>query len=379
MAKKLHSPVQIGPYTLSHRVAFAPCTRLRSSEGDLPNDLMADYYAQRASLGGLLIAEAAPVSRQGYGWIGSPGIYADGQIAGWKKITDAVHAKGGRIFLQLWHVGRQSHPSVQPNGEAPVAPSAIRAEGQALSLDGPVAFATPRALELHEIPLIIAEFGQASARALAAGFDGVEIHAANGFLPDQFLRDGSNKRDDEYGGPVENRTRFLLETVEAASAVLGSDRVGVRISPSGKYGSMSDSNPDRTFAHLAEQLNRYDLAYLHIIEPRIDGWELVHEGEGPIAAKRLRSIYDGTIIAADGFDRRSAEAIIADGTADLVAFGRHFISNPDLPERLRRNLPLTPYDRATFYGRDHRGYTDYPFYKEIALADGWGVSDEALS
>jgi N-ethylmaleimide reductase len=370
MTKSLYSSAKIGPYSVSHRVVFAPCTRLRSSEGDLPNDLMAEYYGQRASTGGLLIAEAAPVSRQGYGWVGSPGIYADTQIAGWRKTTSAVHAKGGRIFLQLWHVGRQSHQSVQPNGEEPVAPSAIRAVGNALSVDGPVAFATPRALELDEIPSIVAEFGQASARAAAAGFDGVEIHAANGFLPDQFLRDGSNKRDDDYGGPVENRARFLLEIIDAASAAIGADRVGVRISPSGEYGSMSDSDPDRTFGYLAEQLNRYGLAYLHVIEPRIDGWELVHQGEGPVAAERLRSIYNGTLIAAGGFNRVSAEAIIASGTADLVAFGRYFISNPDLPERLRRDLPLTPYNRATFYGRDHRGYTDYPFHKETALAEG---------
>ena len=359
---KLFSTFQVGPLTLSHRVVMAPLTRMRADPGDLPNDLMAEYYTQRASKGGLLISEATPVSLRGYGYANAPGIYSDSQIPGWKKITDAVHGKDGRIFMQLWHVGRQSHPDLQPNGDQPVAPSAIQAEGEAYSVHGPVPFSMPRALELDEIPLIVEEFRQGAERAKAAGFDGVEIHGANGYLPDQFLQDGTNKRTDAYGGPIENRARFLLEVVEAAVSVWGGDRVAVRLAPSGEYGSMSDSNPKATFGYVAEQLNRFGLAYLHIVEPRIKGIELIREGEAPLAAQHLRPIFHGPIIAAGGFDAQSADAIVAAGDADLVAFGRQFISNPDLPERLKRQLPLARYDRSTFYGGNQHGYTDYPAY-----------------
>ena len=347
---------------------MAPLTRMRSDPGDVPNDLMAKYYSQRASNGGLIIAEATPVSLRGYGYARAPGIYSDTQISGWKKITGAVHAKGGRIFLQLWHVGRQSHPALQPNGDDPVAPSAIQAEGHAYSADGPVSFSMPRPLKLHEIAPIVEEFRRGSVRALAAGFDGVEIHGANGYLPDQFLEDGTNKRTDQYGGKIQNRARFLLEVTEAAVSVWGGNRVGVRISPSGKYGSMTDSNPRATFGHVAEQLNKFALAYLHIIEPRIKGIELIAENQQPIAAQHLRTVYRGTIIAAGGFDRQAAIDTLDAGDADLVAFGRYFISNPDLPERLRRNSPLNPHDRATFYGGGGRGYIDYPHYIETEAA-----------
>jgi len=357
---KLFSTTKIGPYRLSHRVVMAPLTRMRSDPGDIPSDLMVEYYTQRASEGGLIISEATPVSIRGYGYAGAPGIYSDRQIAGWRRVTDAVHAKGGRIFLQLWHVGRQSHVDLQPNGEAPVAPSAIAAEGYAYTKRGEVPFSMPRALETHEIPGIIEEFRSGAARALQAGFDGVEIHGANGYLPDQFLQDGTNKRTDEYGGPIRNRARFLLEVTRAAISVWGPDRVGVRISPSGTYGSMSDSNPQATFGYVVTELDRLGIAYLHVVEPRIKGTEDIAHGQAPVAVQHLRSKFSRTLIAAGGFTPNSAEAIVAAGNADLVAFGRHFIANPDLPERLRHSLPLNRYDRSTFYGGDARGYTDYP-------------------
>jgi N-ethylmaleimide reductase len=357
---KLFTPTQVGPYRLSHRVAMAPLTRMRSDPGDIPSDLMVKYYTQRASDGGLIVSEATPVSIRGNGYAGAPGIYSDAQIAGWRRVTDAVHAKGGRIFQQLWHVGRQSHVDLQPNGEAPVAPSAIAAEGYAYTKRGEAPFSIPRALELHEIPGIIEEFRSGAERALRAGFDGVEIHGANGYLPDQFLQDGTNKRTDEYGGRIENRARFLLEVAQAAVSAWGADRVGVRISPSGTYGSMSDSDPPATFGYVATELDRLGIAYLHVVEPRIKGTEEISHGQAPIAAQHLRPKFSRTLIAAGGFAPDSAEAIVASGDADLVAFGRHFISNPDLPERLRRGLPLNRYDRSTFYGGDARGYVDYP-------------------
>jgi N-ethylmaleimide reductase len=369
----LFSPVKIGPYQLSHRVVMAPLTRMRSDPGDFPSDLMVEYYSQRASKGGLIISEATPVSIRGYGYAGAPGIYSDRQIEGWRRVTDAVHTKGGRIFLQLWHVGRQSHTDLQPNGEPPVAPSAIAAEGYAYTSQGEVPFSMPRALALEEIPGIIEEFRAGAERALRAGFDGVEIHGANGYLPDQFLQDGTNKRTDEYGGPIENRARFLLEIAQAAISVWGADRVGVRITPSGTYGSMSDSNPAATFGYVVTKLDQLGIAYLHVVEPRIKGIEEIAKGQAPIAAQHLRQKFSRTLIAAGGFTGESAAAVVAAGDADLVAFGRHFISNPDLPERLRRNLPLTRYDRSTFYGGDGRGYIDYPRHTAMAAAVWFGT------
>lgn len=365
---KLFTPTQVGPYRLSHRVAMAPLTRMRSDPGDIPSELMVEYYKQRTTKGGLIISEATPVSIRGNGYAGAPGIYSDTQIEGWRRVTDAVHAKGGRIFQQLWHVGRQSHVDLQPNRDAPVAPSAIAAEGYAYSKRGEVPFSMPRALELHEIPGIIEEFRSGAERARRAGFDGVEIHGANGYLPDQFLQDGTNKRTDEYGGPIENRARFMLEVTQAAISVWGADRVGVRIAPSGTYGSMSDSDPAATFGYLTTQLDRLGIAYLHVVEPRIKGTEEIAHGKAPIAAQHLRPKFSRTLIAAGGFTPASAEAVVTFGDADLVAFGRHFISNPDLPERIRRGLPLTPCDRSTFYGGDARGYTDYPTAQPAAAA-----------
>jgi N-ethylmaleimide reductase len=365
---KLFTSTKVGPYELSHRIALAPLTRMRSDPGDIPNPLMVKYYTQRTSKGGLIVSEATPVSPRGNGYAGAPGIYSDTQIAGWRRITDAVHSKGGRIFQQLWHVGRQSHIDLQPNGDAPVAPSAITAEGYAYTKRGEAPFSMPRALELHEIPGIIEEFRAGAERALRAGFDGVEIHGANGYLPDQFLQDGTNKRTDEYGGPIENRARFMLEVTQAAVSVWGADRVGVRISPSSTYGSMSDSDTQATFGYVTTELDRLGIAYLHVIEPRIKGTEDVAPGEAAIGAQQLRKKFSRTLIAAGGFSPASAEAIVTFGDADLVAFGRHFIANPDLPERIRQGLPLTRYDRSTFFGGDARGYTDYPVAEAAAAA-----------
>ena len=361
---KLFSPVQLGPVTLSHRVVMAPLTRQRSEQpGDVPSPLMVEYYGQRASEGGLIISEATTISATARGYLGAPGIYSDEQVAGWKKIVEAIHAKGGRIFLQLWHVGRVSHVDMA-GGAAPVGPSEVPFEGVAYTKNGWVPVSPNRALKLEEIPALIEDYRQGAARAKAAGFDGVELHSGNGYLLDQFLQDGSNKRTDAYGGPVENRARLLLETTEAAVSVWGGDRVGVRISPSTQFNAMSDSNPDAIFGYVAGALNQFGLAYLHVIEPRVKGNVLVGEGLGPVAAVRLRKIFNGKIIAAGGFEPDSAEAIVEKGDADLVAFGRHFIANPDLPRRIQLGLPLNPYDRTTFYGGDYHGYTDYPFYQE---------------
>ncbi|MDB5387538.1 MAG: 12-oxophytodienoate reductase [Planctomycetaceae bacterium] len=371
--QKLFSAVQVGPFHLSHRVVMAPLTRLRSEQpGDVPSDLMAEYYGQRASKGGLIIAEATAISITGRGYLGAPGIYSDEQIAGWRKVTDAVHAKDGRIFLQLWHVGRQSHVDMT-GGVAPVAPSVVPYEGVAYTSNGWVPVSPHRGLQIEEIPGIVEEYRHAAERALAAGFDGVELHSANGYLLDQFLQDGSNKRTDAYGGSVENRARFLLEATEAIVSVWGGNRVGVRLAPSGRWASMSDSNPEATFSYVAEQLNRFGLAYLHIIEPRVKGSEVTEDGLPPVASEHLRKIFHGKIIAAGGFEPSDAEAIVEAGDADLVAFGRHFISNPDLPRRIRLGLPLNAYDRTTFYGGDHRGYTDYPFYQEAKDASSTQV------
>lgn len=365
---KLYNPIQIGALRLDTRIVQAPLTRLRSDQpGDVPSAMMVKYYGQRASKGGLQIAEATTVSVEGRGYLGAPGIYSDAQVDGWRKVTDAVHAKGGVIVLQLWHVGRQSHVSMTGGG-APLAPSAIPVEDLVFTKDGWIKASPSRALEPSEIKAIVEQFRQGAIRAKAAGFDGVEIHGANGYLVDQFLQDGANKRTDLYGGSIENRTRFLLEVTEAVTAIWGGDRVGVRLGPSGTFGSMSDSNPDALFSYAVTQLNRFGLAYLHLIEPRIVGSTLRADGLPPVAAHQLRRIFNGPIIAAGGFERDSAEAIVDGGDADLVAFGRHFAANPDLVERLRRNLPLAPHDRDTFYGGNERGYTDYPYYTDDVIA-----------
>lgn len=372
----LFQPVQVGPYTLSHRVVMAPLTRQRSDQpGDVPNALMTEYYRQRASEGGLLISEATPVTYYGRGYLGAPGIYTDEQVEGWQKVTQAVHAKGGRIFLQLWHVGRQSHSDLA-DGASPVAPSVVPYDGLAYTQNGWVPVSPHRALEIEEIPDIIEAYRRGAERAQAAGFDGVEVHGANGYLLDQFLQDGTNKRTDAYGGPVENRARLLLEVTAAVASVWGGDRVGVRLAPSGTFGGMSDSNPHATFGYAADQLNQFGLAYLHIVEPRDQGAGPADAGTGPVASQHLRKIFHGKMIAAGGFESDDAAAIVAAGDADLVAFGRHFISNPDLPKRIQQGLPLNAYDRTTFYGGDARGYTDYPFYNGHAAGDSPDLQSE---
>jgi N-ethylmaleimide reductase len=360
---KLFTATQVGLVPLSHRVVMAPLTRMRSEQpSDVPGDIMVQYYAQRASEGGLIISEATPVALTGRGYLGTPGIYNDTHIAGWRKITDAVHAKGGKMFMQLWHVGRTSHVDLT-GGATPVSASVTPYESVTFTRNGWVPVSPNRALNRSEIPGIVEEFRKAAVRAKAAGFDGVELHAANGYLIDQFLQDGSNKRTDEYGGSPENRARLLLEIVHAVATVWGYNQVAVRIAPSGKWNGMSDSNPTATFNYVAKALAPLFLAYLHVVEPRIIGSVEAADGLPPVASGTLRQLFNGPIIAAGGFDGKGAEEIVAKGDADLVAFGRHFIANPDLPKRIKLGLPLNPYNRDTFYGGDARGYTDYPFYE----------------
>jgi N-ethylmaleimide reductase len=356
--RNLFTPVTIGGVELKNRIVMAPMTRSRAGEGLAPTDLTVTYYEQRASAG-LIVTEATQVSPRGIGYVSTPGIYTDEQVAGWRRVTDAVHERGGKIFLQLWHVGRISHPSLQPNGEQPVAPSAIAPKGQAFTYEGLKPFETPRALDTAEIPGVIAEFANGALLAKRAGFDGVEIHAANGYLIDQFLQDNSNHRTDIYGGSVENRARFLLEVTEAVVDVWGADRVGVRLAPRGTFNDMGDSDREATFSYAVEQLDRFGLAYLHLVEP-IDGAMAAGLAPGDRLSPRLRELFHGPIVANGGYLKDTAEAVLASGEADLVAFGTPFISNPDLPERFAANAPLAEADRGTFYGGGERGYTDYP-------------------
>jgi N-ethylmaleimide reductase len=370
----LFAPVKIGPYQLAHRVVMAPLTRMRAEKPSLaPRPLNAEYYSQRATPGGLIIAEASPVVATGFGNPGVPGIYTDAQIAGWRKIVDAVHAKGGVIFLQLWHVGRVSHSSFQPGGTLPVAPSAvaISTEFKAMTADGKVVdYETPRALETSEIPAMIDAYRQGAKNALNAGFDGVEIHGANGYLIEQFLQSRSNLRTDQYGGSIENRVRFLMEVTQAAIDVWGADRVGVRLSPYGIANGSGEANPMPLYSHAIKSLDKLGLAYLHFIEPRSSGAgraEVNHQNV-PSAMVLYRPMWSGKLISAGGFTGETADAAIAAGHADAIAFGRIFISNPDLPRRLQHGHPLTPYNRATFYGGEEKGYTDYPAHDELEQA-----------
>lgn len=346
---RLLSPFQLGDLTLRNRMVMAPLTRSRAGKGDVPTPLMADYYRQRASAG-LIISEASQISPQGKGYPRTPGIFSDAQGDGWKRVTDAVHEGGGRIFLQIWHVGRLSHPLVQPHGNLPVAPSAVRPDGELFTDRGMKPYETPRALATYEIPLVVADFRRAAENAKCAGFDGVEIHAANGYLIDQFLRDGTNQRTDAYGGSVENRVRFLMDVVDAVVPVVGAQRVGVRLSPIFNGFSMRDSDPATTFGYAAEQLGRKGLAYLHVMQL----------GEGTFDFAGLKRRYGGTYIANGGYDAGRAEAAIASGEADLVSFGSLFLSNPDLVERFRQGAALNAADPRTFYQGEERGYTDYP-------------------
>lgn len=354
----LFTPIQLGAYTLPNRMVMAPLTRNRAGEGNVPTELMAEYYVQRASAG-LIITEATPISPQGIGYPSTPGIYSADQIQGWRRITEAVHQAGGRIFLQLWHVGRISHPSLQPDGARPVAPSAIAPAGEAMTDEGAQPFVTPRALETDEVPGLVEDYRQAAQNALDAGFDGVEIHAANGYLLDQFLRDGTNQRSDSYGGSVENRARLVLEVTEAVVGVLGGDRVGIRLSPSGTFNDMSDSNPRETFGYVVQQLNHFGLAYLHMREP--DEADIRHGGT-PIPVSEFRPLFNGNLMTNGGYTKDTGNRAIANNSADLVAYGTLYIANPDLVERFRFNAPLNAPDPSTFYGGGERGYTDYPFW-----------------
>jgi N-ethylmaleimide reductase len=369
---KLFTPVQLGSLNLKHRVVMAPLTRSRSEQpGGIPGDMMVQYYRDRASDGGLIISEATNISLTARGWFGAPGIYSDPQVEGWKKIVEAVRTKGGHMFSQLWHTGRSSHSDNQ-DGNTPVSASVDASYWEdpdhvVSAPSGWVQSSPHRALDISEIPGIVEDYRKAAARAKAAGFDGVELHAGNGYLPDQFLQDGSNKRTDSYGGSIENRSRFLLEVVEAMTSVWGSDGVGVRIAPAGTWNHMRDSNPAALFTYVAEQLNRFRLAYLHIIEPRVKGNVTISEGQGPIAAEQLRKIFKGKIIAAGGFHPDTAETAIENGIADAVAFGRYFVANPDLPLRIKEGVALTRYDRDTFYTFDSVGYNDYPYFNESVL------------
>lgn len=356
----LTTSVRLGPYMLPNRIVMAPLTRSRAGVGNVPQAMNVEYYAQRASAG-LIITEATQVSPQGIGYPNTPGIHTNEQIRGWKNVTDAVHKRGGRIFLQLWHVGRISHPSLQPNGVLPVAPSAIRPEGEAYTYQGLQPFVTPRALETEEIAGVIEQYRHAAQNALQAGFDGVEIHSANGYLIDQFLRDGTNHRTDAYGGSVENRARLLMEVTEAVTNVWGADRVGVRISPVHTFNSMYDSHPHLTFGYVAKQLNRFGLAYLHVVESRYGDGAYPVKSAQTFDDRMLRDAFQGTYMANAGYDRDRALAALRADDADLIAFGAMFIANPDLPLRLALNAPLNVPDVSTFYGGDEKGYTDYSF------------------
>jgi N-ethylmaleimide reductase len=363
----LFTPTKVGPYSVAHRVVHAPMTRLRAEKDDSPSQMMLEYYQQRASKGGMLIIESTHPSLRSRGYLGAPGIYTDEQAKAWKPIVKAIHDKGGLAFLQLGHDGRQSHVDLS-EGHAPLAPSVVPFETNALTQDGWVPVSMHRAIEVDEIPGLVESYRKSAERALEAGFDGIELHNANGYLLDTFLQDGTNKRTDEYGGSIENRSRFPLQVLDALISVWGADRVGVRVSPSGQWGSISDSNPEATFEYFARRLNERGIAYLHVIEPRIKGTEEIEMGRPAVASAFLREFFKGPIIAAGGFDRTGAEDIVKAGDADLVAFGRLFSSNPDLPERLHRNLPLTPYVRDAFWGGDEKDYNDFPAYSQLELS-----------
>ncbi len=376
MNPKLFSPLKVGALALSHRVVLAPLTRMRSTQpGDVPNALNAEYYAQRASEGGLLISEATQISLQGKGYPAAPGIHSPEQVEGWRLVTDAVHAKGGLIFLQLWHVGRISHSSLHPESGLPVSASAIAPNdgGKAFTAGfEQTAFETPRALEIEELPGIVEDYRRAAENAREAGFDGVEVHSANGYLLDQFLEDGTNHRSDAYGGPIENRARLLLEVVDAVIGVWGADRVGVRLSPYGKFSDMHDSDPVALFSYVLRQLSARQIAYAHLIQPRAGnaGAGAPTDHSAPDTAEIFRPAFTGVLISAGGYTADSAEAAVAAARADAIAFGRLFIANPDLPERLRTGAPLNRPDRATFYGGTDKGYTDYPSLAEMGEAAG---------
>jgi N-ethylmaleimide reductase len=355
MSTKLFDSFKLGNLTLPNRLVMAPLTRNRALAGLVPSPLSAEYYGQRASAG-LLISEATQVSQQGQGYQDTPGIYSKEQVAGWRKVTDHIHERGGRIFLQAWHVGRISHTSLQPNGGAPVAPSAIRANTKTYVNNAFTEVSEPRALDLSEIPGIIDSYKRGAANAIEAGFDGVEVHGANGYLLDQFARDGINKRTDAYGGSIENRARLMLEVSKAIADEIGADRTGIRISPVTPANDASDSNPQPLFDYIVDQLNALKLVYIHVIEGATGGPRDV----APFDYGSLRKRFKGAYMANNGYDFDLATKVLAAGAADLIAFGKPYIANPDLVERLKKGAPLNTPDKATFYGGGAKGYTDYP-------------------
>ncbi|MCA9090753.1 MAG: alkene reductase [Planctomycetaceae bacterium] len=351
----LFRPLRIGAIELPHRIVMAPLTRARSTDR-VPNALMEEYYRQRSSAA-LIISEATAISEWGYGWHGAPGIYTDAHVAGWKNVTDAVHEAGGRIYLQLWHMGRVSHPDFQA-GALPVGPSPIAADGEAHTPTGKKPYVVPHELSIPEIANIVHDYASATHRARDAGFDGVEIHGANGYLIDQFLRDSANRRSDQYGGSIENRSRFLREVIEAVTAAWSAERVGVRLSPTMNGNGMSDSNAVALYSCVGSMLNQFDLAYLHVAEAIQPG--RLFNGDAPRVTPHIRNVYRGALFANGGYDKSSAAAAIRSGEADAIVFGQKFIANPDLPERMRVDAPLNEADPATFYVPGPKGYTDYP-------------------
>ncbi len=352
----LFDTYKLGPYELPHRVVMAPLTRSRSRQpGNIPHALNACYYRQRASAA-FIVTEATQVSQQGQGYAWTPGIHTGDQVEGWRLVTDAVHEAGGRIFSQLWHVGRISHPSLQSDGQLPVAPSAIKPSAKAFieneNGEGTlVPFVTPRSLQTMEIPYIVEQYAHGAKNALAAGFDGVEIHAANGYLLDQFINSSTNERDDEYGGSAENRARLLMEVLDAMCEIWEPNKVGVRISPYGTFNDMGDDNPEETFGYIAERLSEFGLAYVHAVRAPVDRETIL---------ELVRERFEGTLVVAGDFDQAQADVYLSDGKADLVAFGRKFLANPDLPQRFRQNADLNNDDPSTYYGGGEKGYTDYP-------------------
>ena len=358
----MFTPTQLGAIGIKNRLVMAPLTRMRAVAGDVPNPLAKTYYSQRASAG-LIITEATQISALGMGYPATPGIYSAEQTAAWKEIVDAVHAKGGAIVAQLWHVGRISHSSLHPQEGLPEAPSAIAPAGQTYGADWKLHdYETPKAMTESDIARLLQEFKQAAQNAKIAGFDGVEIHSANGYLLDQFLQDKTNHRSDQYGGSIENRIRLLGEVIEAVSTVYSSDRVGVRLSPYGSFNDIADSDPVALFTAVIHKLNTYGLAYLHMIEPRSTsaGGNDQHDEAAPVTSELFRALFKSKFITAGGYDQALGEKVLEEGLADAVAYGRIYIANPDLVERFQQNAPLNPYNRKTFYGGGEAGYTDYP-------------------
>jgi N-ethylmaleimide reductase len=363
----LFSSLQVGALLLKHRIVMAPLTRMRASQpGNVPSDLNAAHYEQRATDGGLIIAEASQITASGQGYPATPGIHSQQQIEGWRAVTSAVHAKGAVIFLQLWHVGRVSHSSFQPEGVLPIAPSPVSAEGNHFTANwSQQPFETPRELGTHEVQEVVKAYGDAAKNALAAGFDGVELHGANGYLVEQFLQSHTNQRSDRYGGSLENRTRFLIEVTEALVTAVGPERVGVRLSPFGIANHSGEPEPLPLYQYAVRRLAELNIAYLHLVEPRASGTgkiDIVRDNV-PSASELLRPIWPGVLIAAGGYDPKSAERVVWAGQADAVAFGRSFISNPDLVERIRKDAPFNPWNRSTFYGGGGEGYVDYPTHE----------------